>query len=69
MNPKVNTTPKTISHHGGPGGIAMRNSMSIGVAGGKRETTRAKVLDGDCNTGIQVNSGIMISSIAGNIML
>src|SRR5262245_44755581 len=68
MKAVVNTTPKAISNQGGPGGIAMRSSIIMGVAGGKREINRANRLEGDCRTGIQVNIGIMINIIAGNIM-
>ena len=41
----------------------------MGVTGGNKDITLEKVLEGDCKTGIQTNMGIMIISIAGNIML
>lgn len=68
MNPVVKTTASAISHQGGPGGMAILSIINIGVAGGKRETTREKVLDGAWRTGIQVNMGIIINIMAGNII-
>src|SRR5258706_15227704 len=69
MNRVVRTMLKIISHQGGPGLLAMRSSINIGVAGGNKEIAREKVLDGDCMTGTQTNTGIITRSIAGTIML
>ena len=68
MNPAVRTTDKAISHQGGPGGMAIRSIINIGVAGGNKDTALENVLDGDWSTGIQVNIGIITTIIAGNIM-
>ena len=43
----------------------MRSIISIGVAGGKSDTARAKAPLGDCKTCIQVNIGIMMGNSNG----
>ena len=65
----VNTTPRPISHQGGPGWTEMRNIISIGVNGGINDITREKALLGDCTIGRKTHIGTIIPSMAGNIML
>lgn len=56
-------------NHGGPGGMARRNIINIGVAGGKRENHRANELPGDCTIGMNTKKGNITIIMTGNIKL
>ena len=58
-----------ISHASGPGCIAILANISIGVAGGKRETAFEKVLEGESKIGPKHIIGMITSSITGVIKL
>ena len=49
--------------------MAMRANISIGVAGGKRDTARENVLDGESKMGPMHIMGIITSSMMGVIKL
>ena len=47
MNSTASTTPRAISHYGGPGWTEMPDIITIGVNGGISDMTREKLLPGD----------------------
>lgn len=65
----VNVVARTISQVAGPGGIAIRANISIGVAGGNSEIIFENRLDGESNTGPKHIIGIMTSIMIGVIKL
>ena len=67
VNASVNASPSAISQAGGPGAIAMRIIINIGVAGGNRDIHLANGLCGDSAIGSQTKNGIMIMIITGII--
>ena len=64
MTPII-TTPRSGCQAGIPGGTASRATISIGVAGGRREATVAKALVGSRTTLTQTNIGNMMTSVTG----
>ena len=64
-----NKTANMISHISGPGGMAIRTNINIGVAGGKSETAFEKLLVGESRTGPKHIIGMINNIMIGVIKL
>ena len=69
VNRAVNRMETRICQTGGPGGIAIRSIIIMGVAGGNIDSIVENMLLGDFITTLTKKIGIMTISIAGVIKL